>query len=129
MADEIRVYGIHSLDDNLFLKNNVIAIGWCEFGDLAAVEPTREAFKARYQMIYPDAKPGSIPGSSGMLYRFCHEIQVGDYIVFPSKIDKMINIGIVESPYIYDQTETEYVHKRKVKWLKQSLQLWLQMMK
>ena len=118
MAEEIRVYGIHSLDDNLFLKKNVIAISWHEFGDLAAVEPTREAFKARYQVIYPDAKPGSIPGSSGMLYRFCHEIQIGDYIVFPSKIDKMINIGIVESPYIYDQAEPEYVHKRKVKWLK-----------
>lgn len=51
MADEIRVYGIHSLDDNLFLKKNVIAIGWHDFGNLAAVEPTREAFKTRYQNI------------------------------------------------------------------------------
>ena len=118
MAEEIRVYGIHSLDDNLFLKKNIIAVSWSEFGDLAAVEPTKEAFKVRYKMIYPDAKPGSIPVASGMLYRFCHEIQVGDYIIFPSKIDKMINIGIVDSPYIYDQAEPEYVHKRKVKWLK-----------
>lgn len=28
MADDKRVWGIHTLDDNLFLKNNVIAIGW-----------------------------------------------------------------------------------------------------
>ncbi len=118
MPEDIRVYGIHSLDDNLFLKKNVIAIGWSEFGDLSTVEPTREAFKVRYTEIYPDAKPGSIPGSSGMLYRFCHEIQIGDYIVFPSKIDRMINIGIVEGPYYYDPNEQDFVQKRKVKWLK-----------
>ena len=31
-----------------------------------------------------------------MLYRFVCEVQVGDYVVFPSKIDRKINIGIVE---------------------------------
>lgn len=118
MPEDIRVFGIHSLDDNLFLKKNVIAISWPEFGDLTTVKPTRDAFKVRYAQVYPDAKPGSIPGSSGMLYRFCNEMQIGDYIVFPSKIDKMINIGIVEGPYFFDQGEAEYVQKRKVKWLK-----------
>ena len=118
MAEEIRAYGIHTMDDNLFLKNGLIAMGWQEYGDLSVVEPTREAFKERYIKIYPNAKPGSIPTSAGMLFRFCHEIQVGDYIIFPSKIDKMINIGIVEGSYFYDPNEPEYVQKRKVKWLK-----------
>lgn len=30
MSEEIKVWGIHTYDDNLFLKENVIAIGWEE---------------------------------------------------------------------------------------------------
>ena len=59
--------------------------------------------------VYPNAKKGAIPTSSGMLYRFMYEMQVGDYVVFPSKSDRKINIGIVESDYIYEPTALEYV--------------------
>ena len=52
-----------------------------------------------------------------MLYRFCHEIQVDDYVVFPSKSNREVNIGVVESEYIYDSNQPEYVQTRKVKWL------------
>ena len=56
--------------------------------------------------------------SAGMLYRFANEVQIGDYIVFPSKINREINIGTVESDYIYDPDTESYVQQRKVKWLK-----------
>ena len=118
MADDKRVWGIHTLDDNLFLKNNVIAIGWPDFGDLSKVTATREAFKERYAQIYSNDKPGAIPTSAGMLYRFIHEIKIGDYVVFPSKVDRMVNIGVVEGEYTYVDSEKEYVQQRKVKWLK-----------
>ena len=55
------VWGIHTMNDNLFLNNNVIAIGWKAFGDLSVLDATREAFKAHYEKSYPDAKKGSIP--------------------------------------------------------------------
>lgn len=48
MSDETRVWGIHTLDDNLFLKENVIAIGWNEIGDLRKIAPDRDAFKKKY---------------------------------------------------------------------------------
>lgn len=118
MLDEKKVWGIHTLDDNLFLKNNVIAIGWHDFGDLSKVTATRDAFKEHYAQVYPNDKPGAIPTSAGMLYRFIHEIKIGDYVVFPSKVDRMVNIGIVEGEYTYVDTEKEYVQQRKVKWLK-----------
>lgn len=119
MADsEKRLWGIHTQDDNLFLKHGTIAIGWREMGDLNDIENNREAFKAKYQLVYPEAKKGSIPTGSGMLYRFCHEVQIGDYIVFPSKSDRMVNIGEVTGDYIYDASQPEYVQTRTVKWLK-----------
>ena len=95
---EKRVWGIHTLDDGLFLKENVIAIGWREMGNLQEIPVTREAIKEKYLQVYPDAKKGSVPTSVGMLYRFCHEVQRGDYVVYPSKVDRMINIGEVSDP-------------------------------
>lgn len=117
-TEEKKVWGIHTLNDSLFLSKNLIAIGWREFGDLKNVEGSRDAFKAHYAEVYPDVKKGQIPTSSGMLYRFLYEAQIGDYVVFPSKIDRKINIGIIESDYYFEDADGEYVQRRKVKWLK-----------
>lgn len=112
------IWGIHTQDDRLFLNDNVIAIGWKAFGDLKAIEPTREAFKEHYEKTYPEVKRGSIATCAGMLYRFLHEVEVGDYVVFPSKSDRKINIGLIEGEYEYVPDAIEYVQQRKVKWLK-----------
>ena len=116
--DEKRIWGIHTKDDNMFLQKSVIAIGWKDMGDLSKIEASREAFKEHFMQVYPDAKKGSVANGAGMLYRFAHEVQVGDYVVYPSKIDRMINLGTVESEYIYDGDAVEYVQQHKVKWLK-----------
>ena len=116
--EEKRVWGIHTKDDNLFLQKDVIAIGWKDVGDLSKIEAERDAFKEKYAQVYPNAKKGSIANGAGMLYRFACEVQIGDYVIFPSKIDRKINIGIVESNYEYNPDAFEYVQQRKVKWLK-----------
>ena len=66
----------------------------------------------------PNAKKGSIATAAGMLYRFAHEVQVGDYVIFPSKSNREVNIGTIEGDYLYNPNHTEYVQTRKVKWLK-----------
>jgi restriction system protein len=118
VKEEKKIWGIHTLNDNLFLSKNLIAIGWRDFGDLNQVEPNREAFKDHFAEAYPDAKKGQIPTSAGMLFRFKHEVQIGDYVVFPSKIDRKINIGTIEGDYYYEDSDGEYVQRRSVKWIK-----------
>lgn len=85
--EEKRIWGIHTKDDNLFLQQDVIAIGWKKMGDLTLIQADRDAFKEKYKEVYSDAKKGSIANGAGMLYRFAHEVEIGDYVVFPSKID------------------------------------------
>jgi restriction system protein len=118
MMEEKRVWGIHTMDDFMFLNRNVIAIGWKAMGDLATLEADREAFKKRYTSVYPEAKLQQVANSAGMLYRFVHEAKIGDYIVFPSKVNREINIGVIEGDYLFSPNEAEYVQTRKVKWLK-----------
>lgn len=113
-----RVWGIHTRDDYLFLHQDVIAIGWKDIGDLSQIKADRDAFKEKYLEVYPDVKKGSIANSAGMLYRFAHEVEIGDYVVFPSKVDRQINIGIIEGGYEYHPETIEYPQQHKVKWLK-----------
>lgn len=115
---EKKIWGIHTQDEALFLKDDKIAIGWKEIGDLKEIPANRDDFKAKYMQVYPDAKKGSVPTSVGMLYRFCYEVQIGDYVVYPSKSDRMINIGEVTGEYTYVAEAHEYVQQRDVKWLK-----------
>lgn len=109
------IWGIHAKDDVLFLKGNMIAIGWREMGDLREIGANREDYKAKYEAVYPNAKKGSIATSAGMLYRFCNEVQVGDYVVFPSKSNREVNIGVVEGGYVFDP-QNHFSSRRE--WLK-----------
>ena len=117
VGDDKTIWGIHAKDEQLFLKGNMIAIGWQAMGDLSKIDASREAFKVKYEETYPDAKKGSIATSAGMLYRFCYEAKPGDYVVFPSKFNREVNIGIIEGDYVY-KPQTEFGNTRTVKWLK-----------
>ncbi len=117
MNEEKKVWGIHTLDDALFMRDEVIAIGWREMGDLNELGD-RTAFKEKYARVYPHATKQGIANSAGMLYRFAREVQIGDYIVYPSKQDRTINLGIVEGEYFYCPEARNYVQQRKVKWEK-----------
>lgn len=116
--ENIQVWGIHIKDEHLLFNQNIIAIGWEEMGDLSTISKSRDAFKEKYSHIYPGSPKKAIGQGAGMLYRFIHEVKKGDYVIFPSKFDRKINIGIVESDYFYDNTDALYHNRRKVKWIK-----------
>lgn len=120
---ETTVWGIHAGRtgdaDELFLKKNVIALGWEKVGDLSALKANREAFKAAVAKAYPNEKPGSIPVNAGQLFRFIHELKLGDIVVYPSQRDRQLHIGQVEGPYQYaPELESHYPDTRAIKWLK-----------
>lgn len=123
-TNDTPIWGIHAGKsgdaESLFLKKGCIGIGWTKMGDLSALKPDREAFKARVSEVYPDAKPGAIPNNAGQLFRFAHEMKPGDLVVYPSKRDRKIHLGRVEGDYRYDpKTEPGYPNVRDVKWLRE----------
>lgn len=120
MSDK-KLWGIHTLDDLLFLNNNLIAIGWHEMGDISDIQSDRESLKQRYPTVYPDKKKGAIPTDCGQIFRFINEVQIGDYVVFPSKYNRKINIGEITGDATYDSNGGNYPRRRTVKWLKKEL--------
>ena len=118
MGKRSKTWGIHTQNDLLFLNESLIAIGWEELGDLSTVERTKDALKSKYQSVFPNAKKMNVANCVGSISRFVVDMQIGDYIIFPSKYNREINIGVVESDYYYEASAKMYSHRRKVRWLK-----------
>ena len=121
--NDVPLWGIHAGKtgdaDSLFLRKNVVAVGWTRMGDLSKLKPDRDSFKARVAEAYPDKKPGAIPNNAGQLIRFVHEMKVGDVVVYPSKRDRQIHLGRVGGDYRYDpNTDPAYPHQRAIEWLR-----------
>jgi len=117
------LWGIHAGKtgdaEALFFQKNHVAIGWDEIGDLSKILPDRDAFKAKVALAYPGAKEGAIPNYAGQLFRFVHEMKAGDLIVYPSKLDRTLNIGRITGGYLYSPTMSKgYPNLRPVDWLK-----------
>jgi restriction system protein len=106
--------------DPLFMKKKFIALGWSKCGDIGQLPPDREAYKVRVTESYPGKKPGAIPNNAGQLFRFVHEMQPGDLVLYPSKRDRMVHIGRITGPYKYDpKLDSHYPNVRSVEWLNQ----------
>lgn len=123
MREESTLWGIHGGQtgdaNSLFLEKGYVALGWRKVGDLSELTPDREAFKRRVAEAYPEKKPGAIPNNAGQLFRFLHEMKVGDLVAYPSKADRQIHIGRIAGNYEYSpRRDSAYPHQRQVKWLK-----------
>lgn len=124
MKDNITLWGIHagrfSEAESLFLTKNVIALGWAASGNLKEAGDSREAFKAHYATKFPEAKSTSIPASAGQLYRFVHEMKVGDLVAFPAKRSRTIHLGKITGEYQYVPSQANgHPQQRTVEWIKE----------
>jgi len=120
---EITIWGIRAgkKDDAapLFFKKNVIALGWGEMGDLSKIAADRESFKAKLIATYPETKPAAVPVVAGQPFRFIHVLKIGDMVVYPSKSDRQVYLGLIDGEYRYKpQLSEKYPNTRSVTWKK-----------
>lgn len=111
------IWGIHNDQSLDLVGGGFISIGWEELGDLTGVETDRKSLKLRLAATYPSAKPGAIPVWAGVLARFINEMAVGDYVISPSKADRTLNFGIVDSDFYVEPVAEIHPNRRRVKWL------------
>lgn len=118
-SDAKTIWGIHLefAPDEDPINGGFVAIGWDDLGDLSQLKPNREAFKTKYKAVYVNEKDGAIPVKAGVNFRFANEISVGDYILYPSKIDRNIYIGEITSEYYFND-KGDYKHRRDVRWIR-----------
>ncbi len=118
------IWGIHAGKtgnaDSLFLKENVVAVGWPLVGDLSLLEKKRQSFKEAFAKKFPGKTSPAVANSAGQLFRFVTEMKKGDLVVYPSKQGRMIHIGTVQSDYRHDpKLDPAYPNVRDVEWVKE----------
>jgi MoxR-like ATPase len=106
--------------EDLALNKSVAVIGWAELGDLAYM-PDREELKALVQQQWPDRSPPAVAAWAGQVFRFLHDVAIGDLVVLPLRTEpNHVAIGGITGPYEYRE-EPEFVadaqHTRRVEWL------------
>lgn len=107
--------------DTLFLDNNHIGIGWGEIGNLEDLGFEQKKFISAVEENFPDLDHVNVPVIAGHLYRFLHEANKGDLVVYLSEKDLLVHIGEIVGGYEYHpETDCGYPHQREVKWLKES---------
>ena len=82
------------------LENSVVAIGWSEIGNVSNLG-NREEVKEKYEKEFPEHKKWRKSVNSGQIFRFCHKIKKGDYVLTYDKSSREIHIGKIESKYKY----------------------------
>ncbi len=116
----MNVWGIHMgvhVGSNP-IEKGYIGIGWHQLGDLSLVGNSRDAFKMALADKIDYEKKGAIPVHAGVLYRFVEEMAQGDIVIYPSKSDRLVNIGRIVGDYEYVESDQHgYPNHRRIKWL------------
>lgn len=91
-----------------------ICIGWDGLGDLSEItslEDCRDALKDLYNN--PDS---SFMNDGLAVWEFSHVMQPGDIVYAKHGQNNIIGRGIVKSDYIYDSSQEDFYHIRKIEW-------------
>ncbi|MDP2738266.1 MAG: restriction endonuclease [Pseudorhodobacter sp.] len=119
MAHAPTIWGVHMgrQAGDIPISKGYVAIGWRQLGDLRSLPRDREAIKQMVVARIPEAKAGAVPVYAGTVFKFVHEIRPGDVVVYPSKADRVVNIGVFtgRSDYVPDSPDS-YPNRRYVEW-------------
>jgi restriction system protein len=104
--------------EQTFLQNNRIYVTWDGLAvDIGKMGNRHDLFEAMVK-TYPDAKPRTISNNVGQIWPFAHEMQQGDLVMMPSKMQPAIYVAEIVGGYEFDaDAKDPYFHSRKVKWI------------
>ncbi|MDE0693643.1 MAG: restriction endonuclease [Gammaproteobacteria bacterium] len=99
-----------------FIEKEVVAIGWCDVGDLSGFG-SREALFAEVRERYPGRSAGAYASTAGMLHRFSKDVAKGDGVVSYDRSRRVYAVGKIAGEYSHDLGfNADYPNVRRVEW-------------
>ena len=96
-----------------FYSHSEMGIGWAEIGDLRAFSSKAE-MKQKMKDTYDPTL--SYMNAAHATWQFANEIKVGDIIFVKKGRNQIIGRGVVTGDYYFHQPDSQYPHRRNVKW-------------
>ncbi len=111
--------GVTGQADSIFIEHNQLALSSAELDDdISKLSPSRSAFKEAFGQAQNNARPESVPMQAGQLFRFVHDVKIGDNVVYPRKSDRNLYWGEIVGPYVFQSEDAEdFAHRRGVRWI------------
>ena len=107
------------IDD--FLEQNAVAIGW---PDMGPIEPkqTKPQLLQKYKQAYPNDVDGRASVSVSQIWRFFHEIKIGDNVITYDRDRRLYTLGEIISDVEWKpDLVREHPRMRHVRWTHQLL--------
>ena len=102
--------------EDFALDNNVVVIGWDEVDDLSAVTTRDQVREMLTASGY--AEGGRLVNHAGQIFRFAHEIEIGDLVVLPAKRTRTLAVGRCTGGYEFRPGNPDGCrHVRPVEWM------------
>ena len=112
--------GAHGERVDFDLHNNVAAIGWEELNEDLRNYADRDQIQNALAAMYPDQKVNTIRTWKSILWRFVHDISIGDLVAMPIKNRAVIFFGTVAGDYNFNpEFPSNSRHNRPVNWIKE----------
>lgn len=109
--------GVNSNQWENFKKNNLIAIGWDNLGDLSKFKSKQDIFdklKDEYRSDENDPDPRN---DALCCYDFVNTMKVNDVVFVKKGTSKLIAYGRIIGDYRYDENLNDYRSIRSVEWI------------
>jgi len=111
--------GREGVYEPLALDQGVVLIGWSYLGDIQDAD--RDRLKVMIREGSGEERPASLGSQAGQIYRFVHDVELGDLVVLPLLSDTgHIAIGRVTGPYRYREEDVwgpDARNTREVDWI------------
>lgn len=105
-----------------FLTENRVYLTWEELNTNLAEANSREALLHLLQHHYPNEKLKRLQNHASQIWPFANTMDVGDWVVLPSKKQPVIYIGKITSGYHTNpQGPDPFFHYRNVEWFGQEI--------
>lgn len=108
--------GEHNKLWNVFKQKNQISIGWTVLGDLRKYKDKKQIATKLKEAFQTEYTPTNDALANE---QFIREMKEGDFVLIKQGISKIIALGEIKSPYIYDSDNGEHHSYREVEWIKE----------
>ena len=89
-----------------FIENNLVAIGWGQIGTLTK-DDSKKSISSKISKEWPNITKGKVSISTGMVYRFINEIEIGDKVVTYDPSRRIYHVGEISSEATFDKSIIE----------------------
>lgn len=100
---------------DLFLENDIVAIGWAALGQLPE-GASRQDLSDRVSSTWPNYKKGKVAIVAGQIFRFLNEIATGDGVMTYDPGRRIYHLGTILSEPAFDDSRDDLPRYRKVRW-------------